>query len=389
MCIRDRKVIVKKEQGVEARGQQKSKPKAVTTTKHSKKTVENDVTTSVEDTEMQRYDDDEYYFTSSSDDEDPQIILKGKNRNKKPKIILHVHEPRQTITNNLHVVEPEFDNDVHAFLNSYKSLDEDISKEEYDAYIHERQNAVKMIRKGFARGAIRYDAQLEALRPIGLRDVTLPSNMVEPISAYYKEQSKHTFQDHLINQGVVMSKVFQDTRRSRIAKARRVSQLIESHFKHVAGAEERRLKEEERRRKNLARLAMQAVKKRWMMAEKAYKVLKKDEMDRLERIQGKQHLTEMLEQSTQLLGAQLNQIENDSEDPASYSDLDSSEDIDEDEMMSSSSSESDNGVDTEKKENDSNLSVEELRNKYAELNDSIEPLPRGSGSTLELSLIHI
>lgn len=37
--------------------------------------------------------------------------------------------------------------------------------------------------------------------------------------------------------------------------------MIEQHFKHVAGAEERKAKEEERHKKSLARFAVQAVKK--------------------------------------------------------------------------------------------------------------------------------
>lgn len=323
-------------------------------------------------------DDEEYYFTSSSEDDDnekPRTALQKKSLPNRLKVKLHVNAPRQTITNPLHVLKPEYA-DVHSFLQSYKSLDEDVSLEEYDSYIKEQRKTAKLIRIGFERGAIKYDPQTDSLQSLSLRDVMPPSNAAEPISVYYKEQSKHTFQDHLVNQGIVLSKSFQDSRRSQIAKARRVAQIIESHFKHIAGAEERKLKEEEKRKKNLARFAMQAVKKRWTMAEKAYKVLKKDELDQLERIQGKQHLTEMLEQSTQLLGAQLNQLDSctypsEASDASSEfsanEESDGNSDID-DEMMSTSSCDSDKEGNTERIGNDMELSVEELRSKYAQLN---------------------
>lgn len=326
---------------------------------------------------------DEFYFTTSSEDE-VETNPKRKARNIRPRIKIHVNLPVQTVTNPEHVFSQEYKN-VHEFLESYRSLDEDVSQEQYDKYIAEQRRVVGLIRRGYERGAILYDEQLETLQPISLRDVTLPSNAIEPISAFYNEQSKHVFQDHLINQGVVMSKIFQDNKRARISRARKVSQWIESHFKHIAGAEERKLKDEERRRKNLARFAMQAVKKRWAVAERALKVLQKDELDRLERIQGKQHLTEMLEQSTQLLGAQLNRLDkNESavENSASgeiYSDSEESisgvmneEGNEEDDVMSTSSSSVEaDGDSIKNNENDINLSLEELKSKYAKLDEFV------------------
>ena len=106
------------------------------------------------------------------------------------------------------------------------------------------------------------------------------------------------------------------------------------------------------------------VKKRWNLAERAYKVLKKDEEDQLKRIQGKEHLSKMLEQSTQLLGAQLNQND-DSDDETSSQVLSENESSLGDEEMSSSSELDDSEV--EAGEDDSKLTVEQLRAKYSAL----------------------
>lgn len=66
-----------------------------------------------------------------------------------------------------------------------------------------------------------------------------------------------------------MSRLFQETKKARLSRVRKITQMIEQHFRHIAGAEERRQKEEEKRLKTLARTAVQAVKRRWIVAEKA------------------------------------------------------------------------------------------------------------------------
>ncbi|AAS52229.2 ADR309Wp [Eremothecium gossypii ATCC 10895] len=308
---------------------------------------------------------DSFYFTTSSEDEEP-TVKRSLKRKKAPvrRIKLIVHPPKQTVTNPLHILKPECSS-LHEFLQSYKSLDEDISIEEFDSYIASQRKVVSAIRKGLKSGVLTYDRHTDSIQGISLKDVqNSQANKPEPITTFYQEQEKHTLRDHLNNHGVVMSRMFQDRKRGRIARARKISQMIEQHFKHVAGAEERKTKEEEKRRRALARAAVQAVKKRWNLAERAYKVLKKDEEDQLKRIQGKEHLSKMLEQSTQLLGAQLNQND-DSDDETSSQVLSENESSLGDEEMSSSSELDDSEV--EAGEDDSKLTVEQLRAKYSAL----------------------
>ena len=50
---------------------------------------------------------------------------------------------------------------------------------------------------------------------------------------------------------------------------------------------------------------MQAVKKRWNQAQKVYQIIQNEKEEELKKIKGRQHLSEMLEHSTQLLEAQL------------------------------------------------------------------------------------
>ncbi|GAV51738.1 hypothetical protein ZYGR_0AF02090 [Zygosaccharomyces rouxii] len=291
---------------------------------------------------------DNYYFTTSSEDEDDN---RRKPPRKKPRIKLVVNPPRQTVTNPVHVLTPHFKN-LHEYLESFKSMDEDVSIEEYENYIREQKEVFKAIRRGLESGALRYDPETDSIQPITTKEARLiQSHRPDPVTFFYKEQNLQTYQEYLINHGVYMSKLFQNSKKARIARARKVSQMIEQHFKHIAGTEERKAKEEEKRKKGLARAAIQAVKKRWTLAERAYKILKSDEEEQLKKIKGKEHLSKMLEQSTQLLGAQLNQNveESASESDTADSDDDLGEndsnidDDDDDNISSSSEDDSENG----------------------------------------------
>ncbi|EJS42296.1 swr1p [Saccharomyces arboricola H-6] len=324
---------------------------------------------------------DNFYFTTSSEEEDIKKKRGRKRNRKRPKINLVVHPPKQTITNPLHVIKPEFKS-LHEYISSFKSLEEDLTLEGYNQYIDEQKGVLSRLKKGIENGALKYDEETDSLQPITSKEIKIIlAYKPDPISYFYKQQDLQIHRDHLINQGVHMSKLFRNSTKARIARAKKVSQMIEQHFKHIAGAEERKLKEEERHKKALARFAVQAVKKKWNMAEKAYKILRKDEEEQLKRIEGKEHLSKMLEKSTQLLGAQLNQANEDektsnlssgSEDILGESDIDMDDDL-------SSSSSDDQEVATEIEPNsspdsaeatptDESLNLAQLKEKYEHIN---------------------
>ncbi|CCE62864.1 hypothetical protein TPHA_0D02260 [Tetrapisispora phaffii CBS 4417] len=319
-------------------------------------------------------DSDDYYFTTSSDESDTPFTKRKKRNLTIPTIKLVVHPPKQTITNPGHVVKSEYGG-VSNFLSSFRSMDEDMTNEEFEDYISEQRKVLSQLRKGLESGALKYDEETDSIQPITTKDTKVAQvNKTHAISYLYKEQNVQVFQDTLVKHGVQWSKLFQNNKRSRILRARKVSQMIEQHFRHIAGAEERKIKEEEKHRKLLARSAMQAVKKRWNMAERAYKVLKKDEEQELKRIQGKEHLSKVLKQSSELLDAQLRNITSrDSKGDLNSSEMEQSSEDDlsnEDDVTSSSEEESDGQTDfSEKKEVDKDLSVEQLKEKYKFINE--------------------
>ncbi|CCK69629.1 chromatin-remodeling protein SWR1 KNAG_0C05310 [Huiozyma naganishii CBS 8797] len=250
-------------------------------------------------------DSESYYFTPSSEEELPSKRRRVKKS--KFRVHLYVNPPKQTITNPENVVHPQFP-DLNQFLQSFRLLEDDMSPEEFEAFVKEQKHTVSVMKQGLAGGVLRYDPDSNTIQPVTIKDASLPQ-VIKPdaITYIYKEQDRKPHFEYLLNQGIYQGRLFQNNKRARIARAKRVSQMIEQHFKHIASADERKLKEQERQLKGIGRIITQAVKKRWNVAEKAYRVLKKDEEDQLKRIQGKKHLSKILEQSTQLLGAQLHQ----------------------------------------------------------------------------------
>lgn len=320
--------------------------------------------------------DSDYYFTTSEEELEDSS---RKSSRKRPRVKVSFSEPKQTITNPLHVVHPKFGS-LTAYLDSFRSLDEDMTPEEYDNFIKELVIAVKHVKDGLRDGKLTYDVGTSSIQPVVTKDIKpIQHQRPDPISYIYKEQHKHVHQDYLVNQGVHMSKLFQSTRRARIARAKKVSQMIEQHFKHIAGAEERKIKEEEKHKKSMIRGIVQALKKRWNLAERAYRVLRKDEEEQLKRIQGKKHLSKILKHSTELLEAQLNQGQSDSDETGDMSESNISDtelsSEDRDDILSSSSDEQDNDGsenDTEQLNgtsvgSDDALSVNELKRRYENL----------------------
>lgn len=336
-------------------------------------------------------DDEYYYFTASSEDELPKKKM-SKTKNTSitlPRIHLYVNPPRQTVVNPENIVTQKYKS-VPEYLNTFKSLEEDMTLEEYNSFIQDLRKQVALIRDGLQKNILKYDSESNSFQAVTTKETKISQiNKPDPVSYFYKEQNRHTFDEFLVNQGIHMSKLFQNSKRARIARAKKVSQMIEQHFKHISTADERKRREEEKQRRSIGRTITQAIKRRWNLAEKAYRVLKRDEDDKLKTIQGRKHLSKMLKKSTLLLGAQLNKQDEVSDeefsDESSISshsedknDESNSETYDDDILSSSSVEEKDNDiVEVELTTNDENnekqeksdiqLSVEELREKYKKL----------------------
>lgn len=162
--------------------------------------------------------------------------------------------------------------------------------------------------------------------------------------------NNQTFQDHFLAQGMAFSRIHQQMRRLHVQRMKKIVLMIDQHFRKKRGEKERLNREREQNLRKIGRLAIQSVKKRWSQAHRVYRYLQNEKEEKQKQIEGREHLSKMLEHSTQLLEAQLNVNSN--------ATLDS-------ENFSSSGSES--GLDSEAEKSDSELTVEQLRQKYADI----------------------
>lgn len=244
--------------------------------------------------------------------------------------------------------------------------------EEFETTLNEQQQFLSKVRqKIFQEKRLELNGDKIEPRKAVLKQSTTKS--IDPFRAHgvvvprvQGLENNSTHFDFLVAQGMAYSRLHQHFRKQRLNRARRVAQIVEQHFKKKSGEKERLQREQEQNLKKMSRIAMQAVKKRWTQAHRVYRYLQEEKEEELKKIQGRQHLSEMLEHSTQLLEAQLNRtLESATEQHSEHTDASSASSSDMDHHMSSSS-DSDQVLGDED-QLDMDLTVEQLREKYSNL----------------------
>ncbi|CAI5758017.1 unnamed protein product [Candida verbasci] len=291
------------------------------------------------------------------------------------------------------IIAPELAHKLSQFLESNCKtpiIDEgnvppeyNFTKEEYDTILQQQSDMFKQIQH-----KIEVENCIELVNDhIERRKIVLPQLNTKLTDPFRSTSSTHpkiqgvannlTFQDHLISQGVNFAKIHQQMRKQHQFKTKKIATMIESHFKKKAGEKERAIKEREQNLKKVSRLAIQAVKKRWNQAFKVYQIIQNEKDEELKKEKGREHLSQMLEHSTQLLEAQLTSREG-TEDIESEIQTENESQFgsgSDSENFSSSESE----IEEKNEENDEKLSIEQLKLKYANLESSVEPIEEKEG----------
>ncbi|AOA65042.1 SWR1 complex ATPase [Komagataella phaffii CBS 7435] len=297
------------------------------------------------------------------------------------KVHLNFTIPKQIVTHPDHLTKPEYGGNLGNLLASFYSLDDDMEPSQFQDYISLQRDLVERIRKGVNDKFLKIDYSENVNKP-HVQGTTREPTMIKLNSVHhrYKDPFRtqlfpHLHYDHLLAHGVFYSKLLHDRRVSRIQKAKKVANMIDSHFKKLSQSKEREEKENQIRVIKLARRVAKLVKNRWLQAEKVFRILEDREKEKERIKESKQHLSKILEHSTQLLEAQMNRATSASASElpsASGSDIGSSTNTD-DENMSTSNDEEEEDANDEKhmkvdsSQDDSNLTVEELREKYKHL----------------------
>lgn len=359
-----------------------------------------------------------YSLSSSSLDSSPKRKRLSKS------LSLKVTVKPQTITHPDHIPVHNFQS-IDDLFNSYRNIIEDpapeIESKDFNQYLDNQAVLVNKIKDAINNKHLLYvDFNENPFRnvPSGMREPTMIKrnqnyhlNSYKPPENPFRMKNDLTHYDHLLAQGLKSSKLIHDMRTNKIQKCKRIAQMIDVHFKRLSQEKEKQEKEYKKKMVRLARGTAKEVKKKWLIAVKAYKILEEREKERERMVKSKEQLSKILDHSTKVLGAQLigkSSTNNSSVEPESSEEAANREEEEEeeaetidDEMLSSSDSDDDddentpNIKDTSKItdiENDDNkLSVEELREKYKSIESTPTPPPSSTDShnVSSLSLLYI
>ena len=271
-------------------------------------------------------------------------------------------ERPQYVTNPTHIIKPaQYNNSIENFFATYKTFidDKDMTEKEYDENVFLKQQIYNKINESILQSKLKVDPTTKEIKSTTLRDYSLSKHYIEPIKLVYKEQNMFPLQDHLINHAIVMKNLFKQLQKNKVRTVKKITSMIENHFKNIKNAKERELKEKLRHEKQMCKKIATMVKKHWLLANKAYNIINERDLKENENIERKKNLNEMLEKSSKLLDRQINKNSTTPED--SLMD-ENSEDGNETSDISEVYNEKEEAVD-----DDDKLTVEELKLKYGDV----------------------
>lgn len=323
-------------------------------------------------------------FESESESEDEPAFVPLK---KVKKLTLHVTLKPPVITHPSHISKSEFKN-MKDLFDSYNNILEDPAPEipstEFQEYINTQHELVKKIKRGLDDELLILDPKENVFRnvPPNVREPTMikrnPNYTIakfKPPQEPFRLKNDFTHNDHLLAHSIKSAKLIRDLRNQRIQRCRKVAQMIEAHFKKLSMETERQERDFEKRRLRLARDTAKEVRKKWLIALKAYKILEERERENERAVKSKEQLSKILDHSTKVLGNQMkaktSSLEPTSEDDQEdFNDVhDEKQEIDSDVNLSSSDDEDDEEQPQLNSVDDSKLTVEQLKEKYENLKE--------------------
>jgi helicase SWR1 len=248
---------------------------------------------------------------------------------------------------------------LEGFMSSFKLLDEEMTLEEYEEHYERELETLDKINEMKREGVLQGLADEEEGESLTVAEIRRGFNDPE-------RSTRPTHWDHVVAQACHFAKLMADERKAHVSQAKRLAAAVDQHFRRLEGAEERDKKAQAKLLKTMARKMAQDVMRRWKLAEKVVLKKKEQEAKEEERKQGKKKLKEILENSAQLLEAR---VRGDNDTPETEEGEKEEVEAVSDDAMSDVDMEDDREqveVDTR---DDDELTVEELRAKYAALDN--------------------
>lgn len=253
---------------------------------------------------------------------------------KKFRLTFGIQPAAPIITQPAHIaVQPRFPS-FRDYLGSFVSLEEDMSL----LAARERREALRLLR-----------SRLNATSNHGER-ARLQTSISVPMKSHELPRPP-CFQDDLNRHARNFSKLMQDERRRHLGLGRKIAGMVQGHFRRQSTADERQHLELGKLMRQHAKRVANEIKRKWRLAEREVFRRAAIKAQEAQRAAGKQHLSHILEHSTNLLDSRTR----------IFPDLDETPDLSSD------------------GEEDHYLSLEELRLKYANIPE-VDLLNSSSGS---------
>ncbi|ODQ81751.1 hypothetical protein BABINDRAFT_159993 [Babjeviella inositovora NRRL Y-12698] len=216
---------------------------------------------------------------------------------------------------------------VEAFLDSFRSLDEDVTEEQYQEHIATQSSLISKIK------ALVYDPTDNTLGMLKIGDdgrilkMDLPARFQDPIvtvpqltnaNAFHASHNRTptpsaavtrtSHHDNLLTHAHTQSVIVHRQLRAHIVRTRKIAQMITTYHRRKVTDHQREAQAKEQRVRTLARTTAQLVRKRWSSAEKAWRILKDREDRERKDEEGRKALGEILERSRVLLEKQRERV---------------------------------------------------------------------------------
>lgn len=348
------------------------------------------------------FDDMDEYVDSDNESSEIFIDPLPKTYHYPSKLKLKYNTKPQIVTNPVHLIRPKFktlQDYLDSFIFTMDDATEEVAADDYETYFNSQKHKILNVKQGLQKHLLRLDMKENVFRSVssGSKEVTIIRQNFRHGLSHYKEklppfrmQNQLTHHDYLLAQGMKSSKLIHKSRLVKFQKGRKISQMIENHFKRLSQEEERKKKEFEKRKIKLAKETAREVKKRWLVAVKAFRILEEKAQERERAEQSKKELSKILDQSTKMLGAQLSANKSEAYTPIPVngtseedSDYLSSSSFDSNETLESESIRDSNDRSETTSHDDDNLTTQQLREKYKSLEIIEMPFMSSSDSDAE------
>ncbi|ODV61924.1 chromatin-remodeling protein SWR1 ASCRUDRAFT_18658, partial [Ascoidea rubescens DSM 1968] len=175
--------------------------------------------------------------------------------------IKFIFNPKPPLLNPSQRIPPPKFSQFEHYLNSFKSLDNDVSIDTFNDIVQKDSLLLTKIKHGLTNNILKLNDSKEIIK------IPKEKPYQDPI-----KYSQIVHSDHLLAHAIKLSKIHNDLRKNHILKCKKIASMIQIHFNRLKKLKKNEYQQELKRRQTLAKFVMRLVKSYWKKAEKAHQI---------------------------------------------------------------------------------------------------------------------